>query len=52
MLALSTDTGSSLVEYSFILLFVGLVMILIVAVLGTQVGDMYSEVTSGFITAG
>ncbi len=52
MFALSSDTGSALVEYSFILLFVGLVMILIVTVLGTQVGDLYSEITNGFITAG
>ncbi len=46
MLFLRAEEGQGLVEYSMILLFVALVVLLILVVLGPQVGELYSRVTS------
>lgn len=46
MLFLSQQDGQGLVEYAFILVLVSLTVILILAVLGPQVGNLYSQVNS------
>lgn len=46
MLFLRAEEGQGLVEYAMILVFVALVVLLILVVLGPQVGDMYSRVTN------
>ena len=38
--------GQGLVEYGLIIFFVAIVIVLIVAVLGSQVGNMFSQVTN------
>ena len=40
--------GQGLAEYAVILVFVAVVVMVIVAVLGPQVGNMYSQISSGF----
>ena len=40
--------GQGLIEYAFIIGLVSIVVLLILVVLGPQVGNMYSQVTSSF----
>ncbi len=42
----SREAAQGLVEYSLILLFVALVVLLIVGVYGTQVANLFSRVTN------
>jgi pilus assembly protein Flp/PilA len=46
VLFLSQQDGQGLVEYALILVLVSLVVVLLLVVLGPQVGHMYSQVTS------
>lgn len=48
MLFLSQQDGQGLIEYALILVLVSITVILILAVLGPQVGNMFSQVTSAF----
>lgn len=40
--------GQGLVEYALILGLVVIIVVVVVSLLGPQVGNMFSEVTSGF----
>ncbi|MBI4787296.1 MAG: pilus assembly protein [Chloroflexi bacterium] len=46
MLYVPHEEGQGLVEYALILVFVAIVVIAILALLGPQLGNMYSRVTS------
>lgn len=50
MLFLTQQDGQGLIEYAFILVLVSVVVLLILAVLGPQVGNMYSHVSSAWET--
>ena len=43
-----TEEGQGLVEYGLILLFVVIVVIVTLALLGPQVGSLFSAVSDGF----
>lgn len=47
MLFLTREDGQGLVEYAFILLLVSIVAIAILALVGPQIGNIFSQVTSG-----
>lgn len=47
MLYLPKEEGQGLVEYALILVLVALVVIAILAVLGPQIGNVFSRVTNG-----
>ncbi|MHB8718788.1 MAG: Flp family type IVb pilin [Candidatus Dormibacteria bacterium] len=44
------ESGQSLVEYAFILILVAMVCIVLVAVLGHQTSNLFSNVSSGLGT--
>jgi pilus assembly protein Flp/PilA len=44
------EDGQGMVEYSLILLFIAVVVILVLTVLGKQVSNLYSNVSSGIGT--
>ncbi len=44
----SPERGQGLTEYSFILLLVVLIVILVIVLIGPPVGNMFSNVVSGF----
>jgi Flp pilus assembly pilin Flp len=44
----SAPRGQGLVEYALIILLVGIAVIVLVAVFGTAVGNMYSTVITNF----
>lgn len=46
MLFLTQQDGQGLIEYALILVLISIVVLFILAVLGPQVGNMYSQVTS------
>lgn len=46
MLAFREEAGQGLVEYALILILVAIVLVIIVSVFGSQVGNMFSKVTS------
>ncbi len=46
MLYFTRQNGQGLIEYAFIIALVSIVVLLILAVLGPQVGNMFSQVTS------
>lgn len=46
----SDESGQSLVEYAFILILVAMVCIVLVAVLGHQTSNLFSNVSSGLAT--
>jgi pilus assembly protein Flp/PilA len=52
MLSASGDdeTGQGMVEYAFILVLIALVVIIILTVVGKQVNNLYSNVSSGLAT--
>jgi len=45
------EEGQGLVEYALILMLVALVVLVILTVLGPQVGNMFSKVTNGLVTS-
>ena len=47
MLFLPREEGQGLVEYALILVLVAVVVIAILTILGGQVGDVFSSITSG-----
>ena len=46
MLFLTEESGQGLVEYALILVLVAIVAIAILAVLGPQIGNIFSQITS------
>lgn len=44
MVCRSGDKGQGLVEYAFIMVLVALIIIVVLALLGPAVGNMYSQV--------
>ena len=49
MLYLPREEGQGLVEYALILVLVAIVVIAILMILGPQIGNVFSQVTSGLI---
>lgn len=47
VLYLPREEGQGLVEYALILVLVALIVIAILAVLGPQIGNVFSRVTNG-----
>lgn len=45
---LPREEGQGLVEYAMILVFVAIVVIAILALLGPQIANVFSQVTAGF----
>jgi len=43
----SQESGQGLVEYALILVLVAIVVIAILAILGPQIGNIFSQVTNG-----
>ncbi|MFQ6000190.1 MAG: Flp family type IVb pilin [Anaerolineae bacterium] len=52
MLYLPREEGQGLVEYALILVLVAIIVIAILMVLGPQIGNVFSRITSGLQTAG
>ncbi len=44
---LPREEGQGLVEYALILVLVAIVVIAILAILGPQIGNIFSQITSG-----
>jgi pilus assembly protein Flp/PilA len=44
------DEGQGLVEYALILVLVAVVVIAILLLLGPQIGNVFSTITSGLVT--
>lgn len=44
----SSERGQSLTEYAFILLMVALIVFVVLALIGPFVGNLFSNVVSGF----
>jgi pilus assembly protein Flp/PilA len=51
MLWLPQEEGQGLVEYALILVLVAIIVIAILMVLGPQIGNVFSRVTSGLQSA-
>lgn len=51
MLFQTEESGQGLVEYAFILLLVAIVAVAILAILGPQIGNVFSQVTYGLENA-
>ena len=51
MLFLPREEGQGLVEYALIILFIAIVVVVVLAVFGTSVGNLFSIVVDGFQTA-
>jgi len=52
MLYLPQEEGQGMVEYALILVLVAIVVIAILMLLGPQIGNVFSRITSGLIRAG
>jgi pilus assembly protein Flp/PilA len=52
MLYLPREEGQGLVEYALILVLVAIVVIAILMILGPQIGNVFSRVTSALSAAG
>jgi len=52
MLYLPREEGQGLVEYALILVLVAVIVIAILMILGPQIGNVFSRITSGFQSAG
>ncbi len=52
MLYLPQEEGQGMVEYALILVLVAIVVIAILMLLGPQIGNIFSRITSGLISAG
>ena len=50
MLFLNREQGQGLVEYALVLVLVAVVVIAILTILGPQVGNVFSRITSGLGT--
>jgi pilus assembly protein Flp/PilA len=50
MLFLTREDGQGLVEYALILVLVAIVVIAILAILGPQIGQVFSEIIEGLQT--
>jgi len=50
MLYLPREEGQGLVEYALILVLVAIIVIAILAVLGPQIGNVFSKITNGLQT--
>jgi pilus assembly protein Flp/PilA len=46
MILIHEEHGQGLAEYALVILLVAIVVVLIVAIYGTQIANMYSRVTS------
>ena len=46
MFFLQEQDGQGLIEYAFILVLVSLIVLFVLAVLGPQVGNMFSQISS------
>ena len=51
MLFLNREDGQGLVEYALILVLVAIVVIAILALLGPQIGNVFSRITNALGTA-
>jgi len=47
MLYLPREEGQGLVEYALILVLVAIIVIAILAILGPQIGNVFSKITNG-----
>ncbi len=47
MLYLPREEGQGLVEYALILVLIAIVVLVILGILGTQVSDIFSQITDG-----
>ncbi len=47
MLYLPREEGQGLVEYALILILVAIVVVAIVALMGPQIGNIFSRITNG-----
>lgn len=47
MLFLNRESGQGLVEYALVLVLVAIVVIAILALLGPQIGNVFSQITCG-----
>ena len=52
MLYLPREEGQGLVEYALILVLVAIVVIAILTLLGPQIANIFSRITSGMAAAG
>jgi pilus assembly protein Flp/PilA len=52
MLYLPREEGQGLVEYALILVLVAIVVIAILMILGPQIGNVFSRITSAMSSAG
>ena len=52
MLFLTREDGQGLVEYALILVLVAIVVIAILALLGPQIGNVFSRIVNGLSGAG
>ncbi|MGB3905769.1 MAG: Flp family type IVb pilin [Anaerolineae bacterium] len=52
MLYLPQEEGQGMVEYALILVLVAIVVIAILFLLGPQIGNIFSRITSGLVSAG
>jgi len=52
MLYLPQEEGQGMVEYALILVLVAIVVIAILMLLGPQIGNIFSRITSGLLAAG
>lgn len=52
MLYLPREEGQGLVEYALILVLVAIIVIAILMVLGPQIGNVFSRITSGLASGG
>lgn len=50
MLYLPREEGQGLVEYALILVLVAIIVIAILAILGPQIGNVFSKITNGLAT--
>ncbi len=50
MLYLPREEGQGLVEYALILVLIAIVVIIILTILGTQVSNIFSRISSGMVT--
>ncbi len=50
MLYLPREEGQGLVEYALILVLVAIVVIAILTILGPEIGNVFSRITSGLAT--
>jgi len=52
VLYLPREEGQGLVEYALIIVLIALILIAILTVLGPQIGNVFSRLTSGLQNAG